>query len=289
MATYKDVALVNNSLDQLADSLLKQRVMDQQEQDKQGERGLRTQQLGIEQQRVDAANKLATAKQGDAQAKEAQRRKEVALRLWDGNTKTFGGLVKDGTMTADQANAALQHAYAAVPPEQQAAIASHPTVQAIQSGQPIFTAPDKGAGFNTAPIANKRAWEGEMLKAKNLRDQADQQEKGELEVNPSAAAQRDVMRQKADEIEANANEFFRPKQPIADEDKPSVSVTTKPDGETGPVVTQKLSPNAYQQQQGQALAQKKAKRANDLAAKNPKMSRAQILQQVQQEFSSAGK
>lgn len=285
MATYKDVALVNNSLDQLADSLLKQRVMDQQEQDKQAERSQRGQQLGIEQQRVDAANKLADQKQKDAQAKELQRRREVALRLWDGNTKTFASMVKDGTMPADQANAALQHAYAAVPPDQQAAIADHPTVQAIQSGQPIFKAPDKGAGFNTAPIANKRAWEADIAKAKALRDQADQQEKAELEVNPTAAAQRDVMHQKADEIERNANEFFRPKQPVADEDKPSVSVTTKPDGETGPVVTQKLSPNAYQQQQGQALAQKKAKRANDLAAQHPKMSRDQILQQVQKEFS----
>lgn len=173
MATYKDVALVNNSLDQLADSLLKQRVMDQQEQDKQGERGLRTQQLGIEQQRVDAANKLAAAKQGDAQAKEAQRRKEVALRLWDGNTKTFGGLVKDGTMTADQANAALQHAYAAVPPEQQAAIAAHPTVQAIQSGQPIFKTPDKGPGFQTKAIAEKRAYDAAMAQADILDESGD--------------------------------------------------------------------------------------------------------------------
>ncbi len=128
--------MLNDSIDNLGHSLLQERMMQQQEQEKAAAQGLKSRELDIEQQRYADANKTAAAGVAGKAAENTQ-------RTWGDTVKMLGGWVKDGIVDPTVAQQKLQAQYSQMPPEAQAAIANHPATLAIQKGQPIWQTANK--------------------------------------------------------------------------------------------------------------------------------------------------
>jgi len=234
---YKDVALLNSSLDQLGDSLLKQRVLAQQDEERKASQAIAQQRTDIDAQRMAAEqthyNNMGTA----AAAQTAAKQKEAANRTWTDTVKMVGGWVKDGVVDPNVAQQKISAAYQAMPDAQKAMLADHPAVQALQSGQPFWKEPAAKPGFNTKETANTKARESELAKAKDLRDQAASE-------SDATSAERQVMLQQADQIEKNA--YLNYPQAGATKRDRTVSVADKVGDQT---VTQRFTPGEFQQYQ----------------------------------------
>jgi len=238
---YKDVALLNSSLDQLGDNLLKQRMLDQQAEERKASQAIANRRTDIDEQRMAAEQTHYNNMGNAAAAQTAAKQKDAANRTWSDTVKMIGGWVKDGVVDPNVAQQKITAAYQAMPDAQKQMLADHPAVQALQDGKPFWKAPPPKADFNTKEIANTKAREAQMARAKDLRAQAASE-------SDATSTERQVMLQQADEIEKNAMLDF----PQAGATKPERTVSVA-DKQGDQVVTQRMSPDEYQQYQNKNL------------------------------------
>jgi phage-related minor tail protein len=113
---YKDVALLNGSIDSLGQSLLHSRMLQQQQASTQGEQALRGQQIGVEQQRAQTDDDFRKAQLEHYKSMEdkadaaSERAGKGSVDAWlqsdDGGTMNFKGPPDALQSMQDQAEAA---------------------------------------------------------------------------------------------------------------------------------------------------------------------------------------
>lgn len=280
---YKDVELLNGSLDNLGSTLMRNRVLAEQEKTGEEQRQERLAQIGLEQERVRAETQRGAAaeahygamqKQGDAANQ--QKAKDNTQRVWSDTVKMYGRWVKDGVMRPESARGALNMAWQNMPSQSKALLADHPDAMALDKGTFDFSAPpDKASRLPAAAIQI-------MNHAQDLRDQADG-------LDDSDPDQADYLRNTAQVLE----DHVKKNPPKAAGVRKTVrSVDAATGGSTslsGPLdqvdaLTNKAPAAAPALNTAQAKAQAKAKRANELRLQNPTWSKQQVIDAVNSQF-----
>jgi len=246
---YKDVALLNSSLDQLGDTLLKQRMIDEQVKERAASQAIASRRTDI-----DAARMAAEQTHYNNMETKGQ---EGTVNTWlgtdDGGILNFHG-PKAAMDALVQKSAAAGKPLKVVPQPKTPApyadisktlpdgstIRFHTRTQdeannVMDTVSKLPSAPRPG--FNTKETANTKARESELAKAKDLRDQAASE-------SDATSAERQVMLQQADQIEKNA--YLNYPQAGATKPDRTVSVADKVGDQT---VTQRFTPGEFQQYQ----------------------------------------
>jgi hypothetical protein len=249
---YRDVGLLNNSLDQLGETFLKQRMLEEQKKKGDEELGLRRQQLGIEQGRADAAtahyNKMETA-QTDAAAKAQQaadlRDKQQMLQTV--MQLNVGGALAPGSL--DSVNQWLRDD-------------EHFGKTGMQLIPPKEKAPQ--AGQNALAQAYQQA---DMWKTKA--DQA-------RTTDPEKAAQ-------YDEFSTNLRKWGNLQANAAPKVERNTSITSTDPSDPNKKITQRMSPDELKAYQTQQSLRQQAQEAIS-KGKNPAAVRARFKELTGQEL-----
>lgn len=127
----QDVALTVGQLNQLGDTLLRNRMFQDQQSN-------RDEALRQRDRALDIQDRYNTGRVDE-------QRQENARRVWRDQQSLIGKWVSDGIMSPENANKMLTDAYTKLPPEAQGILEGEATVQALKAGQSMFQAPPAGA------------------------------------------------------------------------------------------------------------------------------------------------
>jgi hypothetical protein len=135
---YRDAELLNSSIRNLGDSLLRERMFKEEKQERatsrQENKDYRDKQLGLEQERLNITKTGAAASMQD-------RTKATAQRTFGDTVDMMGGWVKDGIVDPQVAQDKLKATFEQMSPDQQALIRDHPAIVAILDDEPIWQKP----------------------------------------------------------------------------------------------------------------------------------------------------
>ena len=223
---YKDVALLNGSLDSLGDSLLKNKMMDQQSKERLAQTGLQSQRLQVDQGRwnaeqehwqnmekkADQANTLATSR-GDLQEDQAM-------------LKTVMGLNAGGQLTAESRKSVNNW------------LSDHPrfAVTGMQLAAPKAISPQAGQNSVAQALAKADQYDGMIDEMQKVHDAAPSDEE-----KAAAMAKIQTFQDNAKLLRKVAQRQAEPKL-VA---QPKVKVKTGGKSSSEPEVTQEMSPEQY--------------------------------------------
>lgn len=156
---YQDVELLNGSLNNLGSTLMRNRVMEAQERERQDQAQSRQAQIGLEQERVKAETQRGAAAEAHYKAIEDQnaaragqqdanaqaKAKDALHTIWTNNARAFAQNIQSGAMTPATANAALNASWQNMPSQQKAMLSDHPVAALLDQGKPVFDGQGKSA------------------------------------------------------------------------------------------------------------------------------------------------
>lgn len=152
-----DLQLLNQSMGGLTDTLLRNRMMQQQEKERELDRGMREQQF---QEQADARKDYYQWRGKAAQdAADANRQKFQALakehahKAFEDNMALMMKGVSLGVVPPDKATSVMQNAANSMPPDAQQMLSDNPTFQAVKSGDFSFQNPTPKTTAQKLPAA----------------------------------------------------------------------------------------------------------------------------------------